>query len=338
MSTDRASVAVLMGGPSSEHEISLRTGHQVVAGLEANYDAVPVKIEKDGFWRIGDGEAVSIGQALDRLKDEVQVAFVALHGPFGEDGTVQGALDAVGIPYTGSDVLGSSLAMDKVRAKDCYRANELPIAPSIAITKVTWEDEREGLLDKIQSQIGFPCVLKPAASGSSYGVSFPADVDSLSSEVDALIKDQVGLILAEKRIEGAEFSCGVLDVNERPVALPVIEIIPDPERYEYFDLEAKYTPGATQEITPARISEELTQSIQELSISAHQVLGCRDFSRTDFLLGAMGQPFLLETNTIPGLTAESLLPKSAKAAGYSFEALVSLLVENALRRGTAKYY
>lgn len=333
---DSARIAVLMGGPSSEHDISLRSGEQVLAALGER--ALAVVIQKDTKWSINGAEPASIGEALDGLKSIVDAVFVALHGPFGEDGTVQGALDAVGIPYTGSGVLGSSLAMDKVRAKDVYRANDLPVAASVAITNIAWADSKENLLAKIESEISFPCVLKPAASGSSFGVSFPKSVSALSDEVEILIKAQVELMLVEKRIVGREFSCGVLDVNERAEALPVIEIIPDPERFEYFDFEAKYTPGATQEITPAEISEELTKTIQDLSVRAHQVLDCRDFSRTDFMLDADGSALLLETNTIPGLTAESLLPKSAKVAGYTFDKLVRLLIENALRRGTAKYY
>jgi D-alanine-D-alanine ligase len=331
-------VAVLMGGPSSEHDISMRSGQQVLQSLTGAYQGVSVIIQRTGEWSIAGAEPIPIGRALDSLKSQVAVAFVALHGPFGEDGTVQGALDAVGIPYTGSGVLGSSLAMDKVRAKEIYSAHSLPVAASVAVTPISWSDESSTLLEKVKSQVGFPCVLKPAASGSSYGVSFPKDIDTLRAEIEKLLADDVGLMLIEKRVLGPEFSCGVLDVDERPQALPVIEIIPDPERYEYFDLEAKYLPGATQEITPARISDELTKTLQDLAVRAHQVLDCRDFSRTDFLIDKDEQIVLLETNTVPGLTAESLLPKSAKAAGYTFASLISLLVDNAHRRGTTKYY
>ena len=331
-------VAVLMGGPSSEHDISTRSGQQVVSGLDESFEAIAVLIGKDGLWKIGSDNPRPLGAALDELKTRVDVAFIALHGPFGEDGTAQGALDSVGIPYTGSGVLGSALAMDKVRAKKVYQANDLPISPSVTITPTGWADRKSGLLQEIQADIGYPCVLKPAASGSSYGVSFPDTEETLISEISGLLQSEVPLMLVEKRVQGAEFSCGVLDIDGRPQALPVIEIIPDPEKYEYFDLQAKYTPGATQEITPARIDAELTQTLQELAVKAHGALGCRDFSRTDFLVTEDRQPVLLETNTIPGLTAESLLPKSAKAAGYTFSELVGLLVRNAIRRGVTKYY
>ena len=337
-STGPIRVAVIMGGPSSEHDISTRSGQQVVAGLDDSFKSVPVVIEKNGQWKIGNDTSRKVGEALDQLKSRVDVAFIALHGPFGEDGTVQGALDAVGIPYTGSGVLGSALAMDKVRAKNVYQANDLPISPSVTITPSAWTDNKSGLLEEIQGSIGYPCVLKPAASGSSYGVSFPDSKDTLIEEISGLLSSDVPLMLVEKRVKGAEFSCGVLDIDGRPQALPVIEIIPDPTKYEYFDLQAKYTPGATQEITPARIDSELTQTLQEFAVKAHGALGCRDFSRTDFLVTEDRQPVLLETNTIPGLTAESLLPKSAKAAGYTFSELVGLLVRNAIRRGVAKYY
>jgi len=331
-------VAVLMGGPSSEHEISTRSGQQVVSGLDESFEVIAVVIGKDGLWKIADDQPRKLGEALDELKERADVAFIALHGPFGEDGTVQGALDSAGIPYTGSGVLGSALAMDKVRAKKIYEANDLPISPSVTITPRTWSDHKSVLLSQISEAIGYPCVLKPAASGSSYGVSFPDSEETLVTEISGLLHSDVPLMLVEKRVIGAEFSCGVLDIDGRTQALPVIEIIPDPEKYEYFDLQAKYTPGATQEITPARIDAELTEALQELAVKAHSALGCRDFSRTDFLVSEDRQPILLETNTIPGLTAESLLPKSAKAAGYSFSELVGLLVRNAIQRGVTKYY
>ena len=325
-------VAVLMGGRSSEHDISMKTGGQVVDALPG---AVSVVIDKAGDWVFDGDRTTSLGAAIDRLKATADVVFVALHGPFGEDGTVQGLLDAAGIPYTGSGVLGSALAMDKVRSKRVYESVGLPTPTYVAIDRWDWAHSKASLLESVP----VPCVLKPAASGSSVGVSFSDEVGDAETKIDALLAD-VELVLAEARIDGAEFSCGVLSVDSESklFALPVIEIIPDRSKYAYFDYEAKYTPGATQEITPARIDEVLTKRIQDLAVAAHRALGCRDFSRTDFLLDAAGAPTLLETNTIPGLTAESLLPKSAKAAGIEFSKLVSILVDNASRRGPARFY
>jgi D-alanine-D-alanine ligase len=255
-----------------------------------------------------------------------------MHGPFGEDGTVQGLLDAVGLPYTGSGVLGSALAMDKVRAKLVYRALGLPTPESESIDRLRWRDRRAEVVAAAE-RLGYPCVVKPARSGSSVGVSFPGSAAELASSLDALLKAEEHA-LAEKKIEGRELTCGILEIarEQRVFALPVTEIKPNPEKYAYFDYEAKYTPGASLEITPAEIPPSLTQQIQTLALAAHRALDCRDFSRTDVLVGGDGQPVLLETNTIPGLTPTSLLPQAAKVAGYDFPRLISILIDNAIIR------
>ena len=327
-------VAVLMGGPSSEHPVSLRTGAQVVAALGAR--ALPVVISKDGQWSFAGETPVSAGRALDQLVSRADVVFVGLHGPFGEDGTVQGLLDAAGLPYVGSGVLGSALAMDKVRAKRVYRSSDIPTADFVVFEGRDSAERRAELVARAAG-LGFPLVLKPAASGSSFGVSFPADAAALGRDVDALL-GAVDVALAERRIVGIELSCGVLDHGDRLEALPVIEIVPDPSKYSYFDYEAKYTPGASEEIVPARIEDELARAVQHLAVEAHRVLGLRDYSRTDFMVDGARRPWVLESNTLPGLTAESLLPKAARVAGYEFERLIALLVERAAARGRPRWF
>lgn len=325
-----ADIAVIMGGPSSEHDISLASGRQVVDAL-AGESVLAVLIGKDGTWHLDGVPAESTGAAVDALKRQVDVAFLALHGPFGEDGTIQGLLDAIGVPYTGSGVLGSALAMDKVRAKLVYRASDLPTPDFEWVDRQRWAAERDAVVQAVL-QLSLPCALKPICSGSSVGMSFPKTAEALIADMEALLTDGEGIV-AEKYVDGREFTCGILEIVDegRTVALPITEIIPG-EAYAFFDYEAKYTPGATAEITPADIPEALAAKMQALALRAHRVLACRDFSRTDFLVGADGEPTILETNTIPGLTAQSLLPQAAAAAGYDFGALVRLLLKAALSR------
>lgn len=321
-------VAVLMGGPSSEHDVSMKSGAQVMSVLPG---AVPVVLERDGRWRVGETQYASIGGALDDLKMRADVVFIAMHGPFGEDGTVQGFLQTAGLSYTGSGVAASSLAMDKVRTKLIYRAAGLPTADFEVLRPRGYTRE---VAEAVAHKIGVPAAVKQACNGSSFGVSFPKTVPSLVQTVDALIA-QGQDVLVEQFIRGRELTCGVLeDASTGQIqALPVTEIVPD-SRYEFFDYEAKYTPGATQEITPARIDDDLRDEVQALALAAHTVLGCRDMSRTDVMVSGEGRPLLLETNTIPGFTQTSLLPQAAQVAGLDFSALVALLVSNAALRRT----
>ncbi len=318
-------VAVLMGGPSFEHDVSLNSGRQVLRALRDQ--AVPVEIERSGRWVIAGDPAPTIGSAIDRLRECADVVFIALHGPFGEDGTVQGLLEACGLPYTGSGPAASGLAMDKMRAKWIYQVHGFPISPSVSISR---HDDLQAKLTEA-AELGFPCVIKPLCNGSSYGVSFPKDRSELDRAVGALI-DGGDEVLIERFVKGKELTCGVLsnDAEGRTFPLPVTEIVPN-TKYEFFDYEAKYTPGASEEITPARIPDPVRDEVQRLALRAHRALGCRDFSRSDFMLGA-GGPVILETNTIPGLTGTSLLPQAAAVAGIDFERMVRMVVDNALRR------
>jgi D-alanine-D-alanine ligase len=319
-------VAVLMGGPSREHDVSLKSGAQVLAALGDR--GLPVRIERDRRWTIGGEPASTIGRAIDRVKELAGVAFIALHGPFGEDGTIQGFLDTCGLPYTGSGPAASGLAMDKIRTKRIYAAHGLPTEPSVSIAPY---DDRARALARIEAELGFPCVVKPACDGSSFGVSFPADRAALEEAVaEHLAKGSE--ILVERYVRGVELTCGVLEdgAQGRTFALPVTEIVPA-DRYAFFDYEAKYTPGATREITPARIPDAVRDAVQSIALAAHRALGCRDFSRSDFML-AGERPVILETNTIPGLTETSLLPQAAAAAGIDFPSLIRMLVDNARRR------
>jgi D-alanine-D-alanine ligase len=246
---------------------------------------------------------------------------IILHGPYGEDGTVQGLLDLLGIPYQGSGVLGSALAMNKAVTKKLYENAGLPV-PSYII----YDHNDDVNVNDCVKQLGLPLVVKPVSGGSSVGMSIVRSTADLQDSLDkAFVYDSA--VMAEAYIAGIELTVGVIG-NKKLKALPVIEIVPDQSR-EFFDYEAKYTPGVTQEICPARIDDELTQQTQSYARIAHQALYCRGYSRTDMIL-IDRKIYVLETNTIPGMTATSLLPQAAQAGGLSFSQLMDNLIELAL--------
>lgn len=327
-----------MGGPSNEHDVSLTSGRQVLAALSRHH-AFEVVIERDGTFRVAGDTQPNLGSALTTIAARSDVAFIALHGPFGEDGTVQALLEASGVPYTGSGVLASALAMDKVRTKALYKAHGLPTPSSIAVSARQWQRDPASVRAAVETagqELGFPCVAKPSTLGSSFGLSMPADEAQLVVDVERLL----GLghdVLVEQYVRGRELTCGVLDIESEGLtrALPLTEIVPR-AHHAYFDYVAKYTPGESEEITPARVSEAISDAVQDFAVRAHRALGCRDMSRTDFLLDAEGRVFMLETNTIPGFTKTSLLPQGAAAVGIDFAALAGILVDNAWRRGASR--
>jgi D-alanine-D-alanine ligase len=247
----------------------------------------------------------------------IDAALIIRHGPYGEDGTVQGLLELLGIPYQGSGVLGSALAMNKLAAKYLYEKAGLPVPPYIALQKgdpldpAAWE-----------KQLGLPLVVKPNEAGSSVGMSIVKSTGAIAAAVEkAFAHDDT--ILLERYVEGIELTGGVIG-NRELLALPLIEIIPD-EQHEFFDYEAKYTAGVTQEICPARIDDQMTVTAQAYAKTAHSALFCKGYSRTDMILKD-NQIFVLETNTIPGMTSTSLLPQAAKVAGFSFNRLLDELI------------
>lgn len=310
-----------MGGRSGEHEVSLRSGAAVVAALAAlGHEALEVVFGRAGGARVGPVEG-SIGEALLALERwRPDVAFLAMHGPDGEDGRVQGALEMLGIRYQGSGVQASAVGLDKVRTKERFRVAGLPVAADRVVAPgVDWA--------ALVAELGLPLVLKTPASGSSVGVVIVKHLDDLARAGDALLAE-AGALLVEQYVRGREFTAPVLEgADGVPVALPVVEI--RPRTAAFFDYEAKYTPGATDEICPAPIPPELEARLGALGLAAHRALGCRGYSRTDVIVREDGAPFLLETNTLPGLTAESLLPRSARVAGLDFPALVQRLLERA---------
>lgn len=287
-------VAVLMGGISAEREVSLLSGEAVLAALlEKGVDAHPVDASPDNIGLLK-------SQGFTR-------AFIALHGRWGEDGVVQGALQAIGMPYTGSGVLGCALAMDKVRSKQVWQALGLPTANYRVLRS---EQDIEGLVE----ELGLPIFLKPAREGSSVGVGkVTRQRDLLAAyQKTAAVGDDV---LAEQFIQGAELTVGILN----QAAMPVVRMRTDNEFYDY---EAKYLSDDTQYFCPAGLSDELESQVRELAEQAFAALDCQHWGRVDVMLDQDSKPLLLEVNTVPGMTSHSLVPMAAKQLGIEFADLV----------------
>ncbi len=304
-------LALIAGGVSAEREVSLRGA----AGVEQ-------ALNRDRYEVVRYDPATDLARiAADAAN--IDAAFILLHGVHGEDGTIQGFLDLLGIPYQGAGVLGSALAMDKNLAKVMYRLAGLPVAPWVMVEPGDLRDS-----GRIESAVGLPCVVKPVRQGSSIGMSIVRTLDQLPAAL-ALALRHDGEVMVEAFLKGRELTAGVLG-NSELTALPLIEIIPD-SRYDFFNYEAKYQPGATREVCPAPVSETVRARAQDYALRAHRSLQLRGYSRTDMIL--VGEElYLLETNTIPGMTPTSLLPQAAAEAGLPFAALLDRLIELALER------
>jgi D-alanine-D-alanine ligase len=303
---EKMTIALLSGGVSSEREVSLNSGNQV-------YDA----LDKEKYNIIRYDPKTDLGRLVEDAPG-IDAALIILHGPYGEDGTVQGLLELLNIPYQGSGVLGSSIAMNKLASKILYEKAGLPIPPYIPLQK---GDPLEPAI--WAKQLGLPLVIKPNEAGSSVGLTIVKSPDAIPEAAEKAFSQDSTLLL-EAYVEGIELTAGVIG-NRDLMALPIIEIIPDDE-HEFFDYEAKYTAGVSQEICPARIDDKMTQKAQAYAKSAHRALFCSGYSRTDMILKD-GEIYVLETNTIPGMTATSLLPQAAQVAGMSFSSLLDRLIE-----------
>ncbi len=301
-------VALLVGGTSRERKVSLISGQGVEQALkELGYSYELIDTGKADF--------------IQKLEQgNFDVAFLALHGKGGEDGCIQGLLECLNIPYTGSGVLASALAMDKTRAKTFYQAAGLPTPHSVNLVKGEAYD-----LAELIGVVGEKSVVKPATEGSALGVTIVHNAKELQPAIESAFEHDE-TILVERFIEGVEITVGVLG-NDDPQALPIVEIIP---HAEFYDFEAKYETGGSDHIIPARISEQASKSAQRIAIGAHRALGCRGFSRTDIIIDQFDTCWALETNTIPGMTPTSLFPDAARHAGLSFADLCDKLIALAL--------
>src|SRR3989344_1558019 len=309
-------VAVLVGGPSSEHDVSLASGMVVHANLDrGKYEVIPVLIGRKGEWPI----------EPKHLKDMVDVAFIAMHGEYGEDGVVQELLRDSGIPYTGSDHMASALAMNKILSRRLFGAHGMNVPESVIFNHYE-SAERDW------SNIPLPAVVKPSDRGSSVGVGIARSIDEVKLALErAFTYSKTALI--ERYIHGRELTCGIVDDGMgHAFPLPVTEILP---KLGFFDYNAKYTQGATDEITPARILEKEAGLAQAVALRAHELVGASGFSRTDMILGEDGNLYVLELNTIPGMTENSLLPKAALVHGMTLGELFDRIIEAAFIKHAA---
>lgn len=322
-------VAVLTGGTSSEREVCWMSGRKVMGAFDpARYEAKCVDLAAITGERAADlarllfsrnddrDDRPSEGTSPDGMPD---VVFIALHGGMGENGTVQGLLELIGLPYTGSGVLASALAMNKIMAKKIFEREGIPTPKWVPVRRSD-SAAAEALLERI----GLPCIVKPACEGSTIGVTIVKTEADLEDALDAAF-DYGPEAVVEEFLEGTEITGPVVG-NDDARALPLVEIVPGSGFYDY---EAKYTPGATEEIVPARVPEATAARARELTLRAHHALGCRGISRVD-MIATPTEVYVLEVNTIPGLTDTSLVPRAAEAEGTSFPELVNRLIELAL--------
>lgn len=297
-------VGVLLGGLSKEREISLKSGNAILdALLLKGYDAVPIDVGRD------------ITQEIQ--KKGVEVAFLALHGRYGEDGSIQGLLEILGVPYTGSGVLASSLAMDKYLTKDIARAEGVPTPDDIFFNSYT--DDLNAFLKKVE--LPFPLMVKPSREGSTIGIRKANDAAELRQAVaEAAVLDS--RVLVERFVPGREVTVAVLNHE----ALPIVEVRP---KSGFYDFDSKYTAGATEYLCPAPLDEVLTKRLQDYARRVYRRIGCEGVARADFMIPEGDRPGFLEINTLPGMTNTSLVPKAAKAAGIGFEELVERILNTA---------
>ncbi|MCD6460841.1 D-alanine--D-alanine ligase [bacterium] len=348
---DKLHIAVLMGGPSWEHDISLKSGKMIIENAK-KHKITPIIIQRDSKWAVFDcnkfkaddmadfdkwvpeTQKLPLYEAIEKcISAKVDIFFNAMHGAFGEDGIVQGVLEAFSMPFTGSSLLASSISMNKIVFKQFLCGAGIKVPRSVFVFNKKQFNNKDSFKRQIEREIGYPCFVKTPSSGSSIGVSLCGNSDELVILLGEMFELE-NRILIEEYISGREFTCAVIgNAHEDAVtALPVTEII---SSKTFFDFEAKYTPGMTEEITPAKIDEPLKQSIQDTAVLVHNILECKGFSRTDMIVSD-GNIYVLELNAIPGMTQESLLPKAAIAQGMTLEQLIDKIILLGLREHDRK--
>lgn len=311
----RTKVVILFGGPSSEHEVSINSAKNVISSIDTEiYEPIEVYISKEGLFSLNN-KSLDIENAVEEMKcEEVEVILPILHGAFGEDGKLQEVLEKERIKFVGSGSKASALAMNKNEANHLFEENGLAV-PRSQIVEAN---------DDIH--LSFPIIFKPIDEGSSVGLS---KINS-HEEYKDLSKDifrKHSKMLAQEYIAGQEFTCGVIEIEASNKVLPVTEIILN--KSGVFDYDAKYTAGACLEVTPANIDSKITEKIQATALKCHEMLGCKSISRTDMILSNDGSLYVLETNTLPGMTKTSFIPAQAKQAGISMKDLVTSLIKSA---------
>lgn len=305
-------VVVFMGGRNSEYDVSISSGKEVLKNLDKDkYETFPLVVPKEGSFNVN-----------SLLVLHPDFVFIAMHGKYGEDGTIQGMLDFLGIPYQGSGVLASALGINKIFFRKMMEKEGILSPKTRFINKASAQGEN--------IQFGFPFVVKPANQGSSVGVSIVQERKDVKKALSLAFKYDDN-VLVEEYLRGTEISCGILG-NKKLLALPIVEIVP---QKSFFDYESKYAPNLCKEIIPARISADLTKKIQDIALKVYQLINCQGFGRIDMII-CNNKPYVLEINTIPGLTQNSLLPKEAMAAGINYSSLLDHLISYGLESRSNK--
>ncbi len=344
-------VAIICGGRSSEHEISCTPAGGVLSAIDRTlYDPVVIGITRAGKWVLipeghelsiksgvlpvvpEDGKPVSIspaGFAVDGKSLGIEIVFPVLHGPYGEDGTIQGLLEIADIPFVGSGVLASAVAMDKSFAKPIFAAHGIKVVEGLVIRKSEWKSNQESISAEV-AKLGYPVFVKPARGGSSRGTTKVKSAKDLAAAVEEAHRfDPKAMV--ESAVIGREIECAVLEIDGKPKASIVGQIEIDP-KFEFYDFEAKYLDGATSITLPAPIGDDVTLQIQSSAVDAFIVLGCSGLARVDFFLTTSGEVIINELNTMPGFTATSVFPKMWAASGVGYKEVITHLLVSALTR------
>ncbi len=322
-------VAVLGGGRSSEHDVSLASAESVRSGLkDAGHVPIDIEVGRDGVWR-RDGTELTV--ALGRRLHGVDVVFPALHGPYGEDGTVQGLLECLDLPYVGAGVLASALCMDKVAFKDLMAHAGIPQVAHRAVSQASYSAEPAAVLHRL-AELGLPVFVKPARLGSSVGIGRVAAADELPAALEAAFSHDP-LALVEAAASGREVECSVMG-NEDPVASQPGEILLATGESGWYDYEAKYTPGGMELIVPARIPDDVRDRVRELAVSTFTLTGCRGLARVDFFVS--GEVLVNELNTMPGFTQTSVFASLFAASGVTYPEVLDRLLALAIERYEAE--
>jgi len=355
VSRKRPRVAVVFGGRSGEHEVSIQSARSVISAIDrTKYDVLPVGITHDGTWVVAEPNALLAGavddearvmpsadpgqpglvpvspgaQGVAALGDGVDVVFPLVHGTFGEDGSLQALFALAELPFVGSGGLGSATGMDKITMKKIYRADGLAVVEYVPVARADWERRPAGIMDEIEANLGFPCFVKPSDLGSSVGISKVRDREQLEAGL-ALAAEFSGRIIAERALDAREVECGVLG-NHEPAAPVVGEIV---VARAFYDYEAKYFDPSTQFIIPAALDPSTADAIRELAIRAFRAVAAEGMARVDFFVArGDGEIYVNEINTIPGFTAMSVYPRLWAASGVPYPELIDRLIQLALER------
>jgi len=320
-------IAVLAGGYTSERQISLNSGNQIYLNLDRKlYNPYLIDVRKEGFFCMLGGKEYkvdinSFSANIEGVPTKFDYAYLALHGSPGEDGKVQALLDILGIPYSACDAYSSMVTLNKISAKKLLADEGIAMAKMAII-----RGENPFDVDEIIEKVGLPCFVKPATAGSSFGVTKVYEKDKFIDAIN-LARTEDTTIIVEEFIKGVEVSCGVLKTPNYEQVFPITEIS---TKNDYFDTEAKYTPGITNEITPARISDEETRLVQEATSRIYDIIGCSGIVRIDFIIKE-GTPYFIEVNSIPGMSAESIVPKQIRTMGLNMTDILTKVIESKLK-------